>query len=76
MKIASFIEYFRARHGWRCRPGSAVYRDLESFIENQASSPHEFHDLYVLFCVAHGLKPKDPSGLDAAEDNSGDIGEK
>jgi hypothetical protein len=59
MTPESFIEYFRSRHGWRCRAGSAIYKDLESFAAEQAENPHSIDDLYVLFCVAHGIKPKE-----------------
>lgn len=55
----SFIDYFRARHGWKCRSGSAVFKDLTSFVAEQASAGYEIEDLYVLFCVSHGLQPKD-----------------
>lgn len=59
MSTESFIDYFRARHGWRCRAGSAISRDLTNFASDQASSSHRLEDLYVLFCMAHGLRPKD-----------------
>ncbi|UDF29410.1 UNVERIFIED_ORG: hypothetical protein LHK14_18130 [Roseateles sp. XES5] len=61
-----FIDYFRARHGWRCREGSAIYKDLSSFAADQSASPHGVEDLYVLFCVAHAIRPKDamPAPMD------------
>jgi len=63
MTPESFVEYFRTRHSWKCRPGSAIHKDLVSFAADQAESPHDIEDLYVLFCVAHGMMPKRaPSG--------------
>jgi hypothetical protein len=52
------IDYFRSRHGWRCRPGSAAFKDLTAFAHEQTAAPHSVEDLYVLFCISHGIKPK------------------
>jgi len=61
MTPESFVEVFKSRHGWRCRPGSAIYKDLVSFAVEQAGSLHGVDDLYVLFCVSHGIAPKGPA---------------
>lgn len=58
VETESFIDYFRTRHGWKCRPGSAIFKDLASFAAEQAGTTHGIEDLYVLFCVAHGMAPK------------------
>lgn len=54
----AFIELFRTRHGWKCRPGSPIFKDLTDFANEQAASPHSADDLYVIFCLANGIKPK------------------
>lgn len=53
-----FIELFRSRHSWSCRAGSPIVKDLTDFAIEQASSPESADDLYVIFCITHGLKPK------------------
>lgn len=54
----TFIEYFRARHRWWCKPGSAIYKDLTAFALEQAGSPDSADELYLIFCTLHGIKPK------------------
>jgi hypothetical protein len=54
----SFVEFFRVRHGWKCHRGSAIFDDLIAFGREQARFPHSLEDLYVLFCVTNGIKPK------------------
>jgi hypothetical protein len=54
----NLIEYFRTRHGWKCRRGSAIVSDLTAFAVEQAGTPRSDEDLYVLFCLAHGMRPK------------------
>lgn len=58
----TFIEVFRRRHGWKCRPGSAIAKDLTDFATEQAASAHSADDLYILFCVTNGVKPKPADG--------------
>ncbi len=54
----AFIEYFRARHDWWCKPGSAIHKDLTAFAEENADSPDSADELYRIFCTLHGIKPK------------------
>lgn len=54
----AFVNFFRERHGWRCRLGSAIYSDLTAFALEQAASAHSLEDLYLLFCVTNGITPK------------------
>lgn len=60
-----FIETFRVRHGWKCRPGSPIFKDLTDFAIEQANSKHSADELYVIFCITQGLKPKLESSKDA-----------
>ncbi len=60
----AFVQYYRTRHGWKCRQGSAIYMDLTAFALEQAASSHSLEDLYLLFCVTNGIKPK-PAGREA-----------
>lgn len=59
MEAERLIAYFRQRHGWKCRAGSAIFRDLSAFAVDQRLSHHSVEDLYILFCVSHGMTPKD-----------------
>ena len=59
MATEDFVAYFRQRHGWKCRTGSAIYRDLSAFADEQQSSALSLEHLYILFCVSHGMAPKD-----------------
>lgn len=70
MTPESFIDFFRSRHGWKCRPGSAIFEDLTRFATDQATSPHDIADLYVLFCVTHAIKPKDTGPQKTGQPNS------
>lgn len=54
----TFVQFFRERHSWRCRPGSAIHTDLTAFALEQAASAHTLEDLYILFCVTNDIKPK------------------
>lgn len=54
----TFVQFFRERHGWRCRPDSAIHADLTAFALEQAASAHSLEDLYLLFCVTNGITPK------------------
>lgn len=65
MTPEQFINEFRARHGWKCRPGSAIFKDLTAFAIEQANAGHSAEDLYVLFCLAKGIKPKPKPGGNA-----------
>lgn len=58
----TFVQFFRERHGWRCRPGSAIHTDLTAFAREQATSAHSLEDLYILFCVTNGIAPKSAVG--------------
>ena len=58
MTPETFIEYFRARHRWWCKPGSKIFRDLTAFAEEMAGSPDSADELYRIFCTLHGIKPK------------------
>ena len=53
----TFIEAFRARHGWSCKPGTAIARDLTEFAIQHAQSPQTVDELYSIFCLANGLAP-------------------
>lgn len=52
-----FIEAFRARHGWSCKPGSAIARDLAEFAIQHSGSTHTVDELYAIFCLSNGLTP-------------------
>lgn len=58
MNPETFIEYFRARHGWWCHPGSAIHKDLAAFAAEQADSPDSLDELYLIFCTLHAIRPK------------------
>jgi hypothetical protein len=60
MTPESFIEFFRTRHGWRCRPGSAIFADLSTFAIEHAESEESYDNLYVVFCAKNGITPKSP----------------
>lgn len=62
MTPETFIGYFRARHDWWCKPGSAIHKDLTAFAEEQADSPDSTDELYLIFCTLHGIKPKPERG--------------
>ena len=53
----TFIAYFRIRHRWWCRPGSAIFKDLTAVALEQEASPDSAEELYVIFCTLHGIKP-------------------
>lgn len=53
-----FIEYFRARHDWWCKPGSAIHKDLTAFAIEHEGSPDSPDELYRIFCTLHGIKMK------------------
>ncbi|MCJ8051964.1 hypothetical protein GB928_002695 [Shinella curvata] len=59
MAAEDLVAYFRQRHGWKCRAGSAIFRDLSTFADEQRASSASVQDLYILFCVSHGMIPKD-----------------
>jgi hypothetical protein len=52
-----FINAFRTRHGWRCKPGSAIVRDLTKFAIKYAGSTQNVDELYSIFCLTKGLAP-------------------
>ena len=56
--VDDFMAYFRARHRWWCKPGSAIHKDLTTFALEQAHSPDNSEELYQIFCTLHGIKPK------------------
>ena len=58
MKPETFIEYFRTRHGWSCKPGSRIFKDLTAFANEQVGSPDSPDELYQIFCTLHGIRPK------------------
>ena len=60
----AFIEYFRQRHSWWCKPGSEIHKDLTAFAEEQAGSPDSDAELYLIFCTLHGIKPKPDDACD------------
>lgn len=62
MNPETFIAYFRARHDWWCKPGSAIHKDLTAFAEENAGSPDSADELYLIFCTLHGIKPKPDQG--------------
>lgn len=69
MVAEDLVAYFRQRHGWKSRAGSAIFRDLSAFADEQRSSSANVEDLYILFCVSHGMIPKDapPSTTESAQ---------
>jgi hypothetical protein len=52
-----FIEAFRARHGWSCKPSSAIAADLTRFADEHAGSSQGIDELYAIFCLSNGLTP-------------------
>ena len=54
----TFIDYFRRRHRWWCKPGSVIYKDLIAFARDQAAAPDSVDELYLIFCTLHAIKPK------------------
>lgn len=52
-----FIEAFRTRHGWRCKPGSRIAQDLTEFAIEHAGSTQDVDELYSIFCLSNGLAP-------------------
>lgn len=62
MTPETFIEAFRARHRWKCRPGSQIFDDLANFAAEQAESTHSHDELYVIFCITNGITPKPAVG--------------
>lgn len=62
MKPESFIDYFRARHSWWCKPGSQIHDDLTAFANENAQSPDSLDELYMIFCTLHGIAPKPNAG--------------
>jgi hypothetical protein len=53
----SFIEFFRKVHGWECKPGTRITNDLTSFAKERLGSSRDKHELYIIFCLAHGIRP-------------------
>ena len=58
MNPDAFIEYFRTRHSWWCKPGSVIYKDLTAFALEHEDSPDSADELYLIFCTLHRIKPK------------------
>jgi hypothetical protein len=52
-----FIEAFRARHGWSCKPGTAIANDLTAFAVQHTGSTLTVDELYSIFCLSNGLAP-------------------
>ena len=67
MTPETFIAYFRARHDWWSKPGSAIHKDLTAFAEEMAGSPDSLDELYLIFCTLHGIKPKPGRGGEMEE---------
>jgi hypothetical protein len=68
MTAEEFIQTFRERHRWRCPPGTRITLDLAEFATTHASSNASAEELYELFCVTHGLKPKIGPRREARQD--------
>lgn len=56
LTVDGFIQAFRDRHGWKCDPGTRITNDLTEFAEGRLGSERDIDELYVIFCMAHGLR--------------------
>lgn len=57
LTVDGFIQTFRDKHGWECKPGTRITDDLTVFASEREGSTRDVDELYVLFCVSHGLIP-------------------
>lgn len=57
MTADEFIAAFRTIHGWKCKPGSRIAKDLEEFAEEHADSAMGAEELYSIFCLSNGIAP-------------------
>ena len=53
-----FIEYFRERHDWWCKPNSAIHKDLTAFATEHADTSDSLDERYRIFCTLYGIRPK------------------
>jgi hypothetical protein len=57
LTVDSFVKAFRKRHHWKALSGSRIANDLTAFAEARLGSTRNIEELYVIFCLGHGLQP-------------------
>lgn len=57
LTVEGFIDAFRERHHWECKPGTRITNELTKFAQERAGSKRNVDELYVVFCMAYGLCP-------------------
>ena len=57
LTVEGFIDAFRERHNWECDPDTRITNDLTKFATEREGSKRDVDELYVIFCMAHSIKP-------------------
>jgi len=60
LTVEGFIQAFRDRKGWKCEPGTPITNDLTTFATEREGSTRDIDELYIIFCIAHGINPESP----------------
>jgi hypothetical protein len=71
MTAEEFITAFRKLHGWSCKPGSRIAKDLTEFANKHLDSTASAEELYSIFCLSNGIAPypqRKRRGVDKPED--------
>lgn len=57
LTIEKFINNFKNKHGWECKPNTRITNELTEFAKEREGSTRNIDELYVIFCMSKGLKP-------------------